>query len=152
MLNKLYKLGVPETGRDDLVAVLGTGHPEGDLHGQRPSRTSCGSTCRSRRPGGASRTGWACSAATTPASRTAAGSADDVVDIEEQAVAGFLKGKKVPLGDGVNANDMAYLGHFPYVPTPHQGYANAKATEVGRTASDEGPPSRRGPAPLLRPT
>ena len=40
--------------------------------------------------------------------------ADDVVDIEEQAVAGFLKGKKVPLGDGVNANDVANLGHFPY--------------------------------------
>ena len=53
---------------------------------------------------------------------------DDIVDIEEQAVAGFLKGKKVPLGDGVNANDMPFLAHFPYVPTPHQGYANSKAT------------------------
>src|SRR5204863_4313430 len=28
VLNKLYKLGVPETGRDDLVAVLGTGTPQ----------------------------------------------------------------------------------------------------------------------------
>src|SRR4029077_6773622 len=28
VLNKLYKLGVPETGRDDLVAVLGTGIPK----------------------------------------------------------------------------------------------------------------------------
>ena len=28
MLNKLYKLGVPETKRDDLVAVLGTGIPK----------------------------------------------------------------------------------------------------------------------------
>jgi hypothetical protein len=55
--------------------------------------------------------------------------ADDVVDIEEQAVAGFLKGKKVPLGDGVNANDVPNLNHFPYVPAPHQGYENAKATK-----------------------
>src|SRR5207342_3702146 len=54
---------------------------------------------------------------------------DDVVDIEEQAVAGFLKGKKVPLGDGVDANDVANLGHFPYLATPREGYENAKATK-----------------------
>ncbi len=59
------------------------------------------------------RTGWACSAATTPASRTAAGSSDDVVDIEEQAVAGFLKGNKVPLGDGVNAERHAVPRALP---------------------------------------
>jgi hypothetical protein len=53
---------------------------------------------------------------------------DDVVDIEEQAVAGFLKGKKVSLGDGVNGNDEAYLPHFPYVAPPHEGYANTTAT------------------------
>ena len=86
------------------------------------------STSQSRRPRRRRRAAWACSAATTPASPTAAGSADDIVDIEEQAVAGFLKGKKVPLGDGVNANDVANLGHFPYVGVPHQGYENAKAT------------------------
>ena len=55
--------------------------------------------------------------------------ADDIVDIEEQAVAGFLMGKKVPLGDGVNQNDMANLGHFPYVAAPYEGYANSKATK-----------------------
>ena len=53
---------------------------------------------------------------------------DDVIDIEEQAVAGFLKGKKIPLGDGVNRNDEANLTHFPYVGVPHGGYANEKAT------------------------
>ena len=35
---------------------------------------------------------------------------DDVVDIAEQAVAGFLKGKKVPLGDGVDGDDRKLLG------------------------------------------
>jgi hypothetical protein len=54
--------------------------------------------------------------------------ADDVIDIEEQAVAGFLKGKKVPLGDGVDANDKASLDHFPYVAAPFSGYENSKAT------------------------
>ena len=37
--------------------------------------------------------------------------ADDVVDIEEQAVAGFLKGKKVPLGEGAFFGEMALLGN-----------------------------------------
>ena len=64
---------------------------------------------------------------------------DDVVDIEEQAVAGFLKGKKVPLGDGVNANTDAFLGHFPYVNTPHQGYANDEGDELGTHSEREGP-------------
>ena len=31
---------------------------------------------------------------------------DDIVDIEEQAVAGFLRARRCPLGDGVNANDV----------------------------------------------
>ena len=33
VINKLYKLGAPETGRDDLVAVLLTGVAEAQLHG-----------------------------------------------------------------------------------------------------------------------
>ena len=45
--------------------------PEGHVHRARPSRTSSGSTSRS--PSRRTRTGWACSAATTRASRTAAG-------------------------------------------------------------------------------
>ena len=32
---------------------------------------------------------------------------DDVIDIAEQVMAGFLKGNKVPLGDGVNGGDVA---------------------------------------------
>ena len=52
---------------------------------------------------------------------------DDIVDVEERAVAGFLKGKKVPLGDGVNADANTPLSHFPYVATPYGGFQNAKA-------------------------
>ena len=51
---------------------------------------------------------------------------DDVVDIAEQAVAGFLKGTKVPLGDGVNADDRALLDSFPYIADPQAGFANTK--------------------------
>ena len=59
---------------------------------------------------------------------------DDVVDIEEQAVAGFLIGQKVPLGDGVNANDMPILSHFPYVAAPCSGYATRRRRRYPKTA------------------
>ena len=45
---------------------------------------------------------------------------DDVVDIELQVVAGLLKGNKVPLGDGVDRNDMPYLSTFPYLAAPQR--------------------------------
>ena len=56
--------------------------------------------------------------------------ADDVVDIELQALAGatpltpdFDKPPNNTLGDGVNANDVPFLDTFPYVATP-QAYTD----------------------------
>jgi Domain of unknown function (DUF4331) len=46
---------------------------------------------------------------------------DDVVDIDLQVVAGALKGNMVPLGDGVNQNDVQFLSEFPYVAPPKPG-------------------------------
>jgi hypothetical protein len=125
VLNKLYKLGVPESGRDDLVAVLLTGVPKLNFTGNTAAdelrlNLSIPPTAKPNRMGV-----LAGDNAGFPNGRRLG---DDIVDIEEQAVAGFLKGKKVPLGDGVNADADGYLGHFPYVMTPHEGYQNAKAT------------------------
>jgi hypothetical protein len=125
VLNKLYKLGVPETGRSDLVAVLLTGVPKLNFTGNTLAdelrlNLSIPPSAHPNRMGV-----LAGDNAGFPNGRRLG---DDVVDIEEQAVAGFLQGKKVPLGDGVNADADGYLGHFPYVMTPHQGYQNAKAT------------------------
>jgi hypothetical protein len=36
-------------------------------------------------------------------------------------VAGALKGNKVPLGDGVNQNDVQFLTSFPYLAPPGPG-------------------------------
>ncbi len=61
---------------------------------------------------------------------------DDVIDIEERAVAcgyGFDATWTPPcvndptalnnlLGDGVDANDVAFLNSFPYLATPHSGF------------------------------
>jgi hypothetical protein len=125
VLNKLYKLGVQETNRSDLVAVLGTGIPKVTYTGptfadELRLNLSIPPTAHPNRMGV-----LAGDNAGFPNGRRLG---DDVVDIEEQAVAGFLLGKKVPLGDGVDGNDVAYLSHFPYVSTPHEGFANTKAT------------------------
>jgi hypothetical protein len=47
---------------------------------------------------------------------------DDVVDIAERVVGGFLKGNKLPLGDGVDQNDKAFRTSFPYVASPASGF------------------------------
>ena len=44
-------------------------------------------------------------------------------------MAGFLKGNKVPLGDGVNAGDLPALDSFPYEAHPASGFANSKGQQ-----------------------
>jgi hypothetical protein len=57
--------------------------------------------------------------------------ADDSTDVELRALAGatpltpdFNVAPNNQLGDGVNTNDTPFLSQFPYVGTPHQGYAS----------------------------
>jgi Domain of unknown function (DUF4331) len=52
------------------------------------------------------------------------------VDIEVQVVAGFLKGNKVPLGDGVDQNDRPFLSSFPYLAAPNSGFDSAPSTRI----------------------
>jgi hypothetical protein len=59
---------------------------------------------------------------------------DDVTDIDLQVFAGALKGNKVPLGDGVNKNDVAFKSSFPYLADPGPG-ANPKAGYGSRLKS-----------------
>jgi hypothetical protein len=127
-INTVYKLGVPDKGRDDLVAVLLTGIPNVTFTGARPADmlrvnlavpvTPAGKVSRLGVLGG-DNGGW-------PNGRRLG---DDVIDIAEQAVAGFLKGKKLPLGDGVNSGDVANLGSFPYEQHPAEGFANSKGQQ-----------------------
>jgi len=128
VINVVYKLGVPETGRDDLVAVLLTGIPKVTFTGSTPADELRINLAIPVTPAGkVSRMGvLAGDNGGFPNGRRLV---DDVIDIEEQAVAGFLKGKKVPLGDGVNANDVANMRAFPYEADPHEGFANSKGQQ-----------------------
>ncbi len=126
VINKLYKLGAPETGRDDLVAVLLTGVPKLNYTGPKAAdvlRLNLGIpvTANPSRLGvlGGDTQGW-------PNGRRLD---DDVIDIAEQAVGGFLKGTKLPLGDGVNGDDAKRTDAFPYIGDPESGFANTKGLQ-----------------------
>ena len=126
VINKLYKLGAPETGRDDLVAVLLTGVPKLNYTGSKLAdvlrlNLTIPVAATPNRLGvlGGDTQGW-------PNGRRLN---DDVIDIAEQAVGGFLKGTKLPLGDGVNGDDVAHLASFPYIADPKSGFDNTKGQQ-----------------------
>jgi hypothetical protein len=55
---------------------------------------------------------------------------DDVVDIDLQVIAGYLRGNKVPLGDGVDQNDKPFLSAFPYLAAPTSGFDSAPSDRI----------------------
>ena len=113
-LETLYGLDIPEPPRDDLVSVYLTGiegvnMPAGDV-----------------RPADVLRLNTSTPGALWPNGRNIG---DDVVDTSLQAVAGgyaltpeFNMPPNNALTDGANENDVPFLGVFPYLGTPHQGY------------------------------
>ena len=146
IVNALYDIGAPTENRVDLTTLLLTGIPPKNGLGLPTTQIA------SSKPAKADLLRLNLAVAPTPfASQDRlgllAGQADgfpngrrlvdDVVDIEERAVAGVLAvpfGLPAPngsnaalapqLGDGVNANDVAFSESFPYVATPGSGFAS----------------------------
>jgi Domain of unknown function (DUF4331) len=129
-INDLYPgiVNAPETGRDDLVAVLLTGveglnHTGPRLADMLRINLSIPPTATPNRLGvfGNDLAGW-------PNGRRLE---DDVIDIAERAVAGKLKGNPNAdaLGDGVDANDVSSLSSFPYEAHPPSGFENSKGLQ-----------------------
>jgi hypothetical protein len=54
---------------------------------------------------------------------------DDVVDISERVVGGVLIGHSLPLGDGVDSNDVPFMTSFPYEADPFSGFDNTKGRD-----------------------
>ena len=125
VLQKLYPQFGPfkDTGRSDLVAVLGTGLKTPALNYTGPTfadelrlnlsipPTPANKVNRLGVIGG--------DLAGYPNGRRLE---DDVIDISERVVGGALIGHALPLGDGVDANDVPNLSSFPYVAAPFSGY------------------------------
>jgi hypothetical protein len=133
LLNQLYPQFGPfqETNRSDLVSVLLTGLKQPNLNftGETPAdelrlNLAIAPTApagHGNRLGvlGGDLAGW-------PNGRRLE---DDVIDIAERAVGGALIGHSLPLGDGVNANDVPYMTTFPYQADPFSGFDNTKGQQ-----------------------
>ena len=65
--------------------------------------------------------------------------ADDVVDIELQALEGAVRTMEIvqPLatGDGINSNDKEFGSSFPYVALPHSGSVGLESRSGGTSGS-----------------
>ena len=134
LLNALFKLGVKETDRTDIVQALLTGVPGLTQIGSHPAPADTLKLNLGVPPSASpSRFGvLANDLAGFPNGRRLT---DDVTDIELRVIAGALLkpsegGKQIPLGDGVDQNDHAFRSSFPYVALPTDGITGlTKRTE-----------------------
>jgi hypothetical protein len=126
LLNALFKLGVKETNRTDIVQALLTGVPGLTQIGDKPAAADTLKLNLGVPPSATpNRFGvLANDLAGFPNGRRLG---DDVTDITLRVVAGALLkpeqgGKQIPLGDGVDQNDKAFRSSFPYVALPNDGF------------------------------
>ena len=130
LLNQLYPQFGPfkETDRSDLVSVLGTGLQSPNLNYTGPTfadELRLNLAIAPTAPvGQGNRLGvLGGDLAGFPNGRRLE---DDVIDVSERAVGGALIGHSLPLGDGVDANDVSNLHVFPYEAAPFSGFDNTK--------------------------
>jgi hypothetical protein len=148
-LNKLAAsgIGAPDSDRDDLVQALLTGIPglnQVDRSNPRATDTlkinlgipPAGTPNRFGVIGGDN--------AGFPNGRRLE---DDSVDIVIQLVAGFLKGNRLPLGDGVDQDDQAFLDTFPYQSVPQDGF-NQRVSDRTEPTHAPTPPGNNPPTPI----
>ena len=122
IINILFPgLNVPETDRTDIVQALLTGIPDVTQISPNPAAAD---TLKLNMgvPPAATENRFGVIAGDNAGFPNGRRLADDVVDIELRVVGGFLKGNKLPLGDGVNVNDKPFLSQFPYVGPPDSGF------------------------------
>ncbi len=134
ILNALFKVNAPTRNRTDIVQALLQGIPNLNQldRGKNPLPTD---TLKINLgvPPADSPNRFGVLAGDTAGFPNGRRLEDDVVDIELQVVAGFLKGNKVPVGDGVDRNDRDFLQTFPYVAPPVSGFESDPSNRVEPT-------------------
>ena len=120
LIEAVYGIDAPKTPRNDLVSVFLTGveglnMPKGKITPSEQIRLNMSTpvTAQPNRLGviGGDTQGF-------PNGRRLG---DDVIDIALQVVEGELVGSANDLGDGVDANDVAFSNTFPYLALPASG-------------------------------
>jgi hypothetical protein len=125
VLNALYPgLNVPENDRTDIVQALLTGIPGLTAIADKAPPTDTLKINLGTAPS-SSPNRFGVIGGDTAGFPNGRRLADDVVDISERVVGGWLKGNELPLGDGVDRNDKPFLDAFPYVAAPTSGLDGA---------------------------
>jgi hypothetical protein len=143
VMNDLFGINAPETDRADIVQAVLQGIPGVNQHKGKFAGTPVDTlklnlgTPPSAQPSrfgviGGDLAGY-------PNGRRLA---DDVVDIDLQVIAGFLVGNEVPLGDGVDQNDVGFSDQFPYLADPVSGFDS----DPGQATQPPHPPTPAGGA------
>jgi hypothetical protein len=123
VLNALFMINAPETGRTDIVQALLQGIPGLNEHSGKFAGTPVDTLKLNLGvPASATPDRFGVIGGDTAGFPNGRRLTDDVVDIELQVIAGFLVDNKVPLGDGVDQSDVPYLDQFPYLAAPQSGF------------------------------
>ena len=131
ILNALFKIGAPEDNRTDIVQALLQGIPGLNQHkGIKGPPAVDTIKVNLGTPPASTPNRFGVIGGDVAGFPNGRRPEDDVVDIELQVVAGFLKDHKVPLGDGVDRNDKAFLSTFPYLAAPTSGFDSAPSTRI----------------------
>jgi hypothetical protein len=127
VLNALFDIGAPERNRTDIVQAVLQGIPGLNAFPGRAGRIPTDTIhINLGTPPSASPDRLGVIAGDNAGYPNGRRLVDDVVDIDLRVVAGVLKGNDVPLGDGVDQNNLPFLDQFPYVAHPKPG-ANPNA-------------------------
>src|SRR2546421_60156 len=132
VMNVLFNLGAPEHNRTDIVQAVLQGIPGRNQVQRKGAKEPAVDTLKINlgTPPAGSPNRFGVLAGDNAGYPNGRRLTDDVVDIDLRVFAGFLKGHKVPLGDGVDHNDVPFASSFPYVAPPHAGYdSQIKRTE-----------------------
>jgi uncharacterized protein DUF4331 len=133
VMNQLFHLGAPEHNRTDIVSALLVGLP-GKTRISPKAVPADTLKINLGVPPSANPNRMGILAGDLAGFPDGRRLADDVTDESLRVVAGVLKGNNVPLGDGVDRNDVSFLGSFPYVAPPHSGFGSQlKRMEPGHS-------------------